>query len=158
KQLARVLPILHSRSALRRRYSLRTWIENTWVLLGGPATVETLFDLDDVEAYFNLLDTLDVGGDLIQIDRLDELCSHLFASPSTDESIKVQIMTIHNAKGLEFDHVILPHLERKAPSDDKQLLLWMERPREKSDSIFMLAPVHASFEKIDPIYHYIKKQ
>ena len=33
-------------------------------------------------------------------------------------------MTIHKAKGLEFDHVITPYLDRVPRRDDPQLLMW----------------------------------
>ena len=36
----------------------------------------------------------------------------------------VQIMTIHKSKGLEFDHVILPGLEKAPRGSTKQLLYW----------------------------------
>jgi ATP-dependent exoDNAse (exonuclease V) beta subunit len=67
-------------------------------------------------------------------------------------------MTIHNAKGLEFDTVILPHLERKSPNDDKQLLLWMERPRPGQHNALLIAPIHATGNANDSIYDYIKRQ
>lgn len=37
-------------------------------------------------------------------------------------------MTIHQAKGLEFDTVILPHLGKGAKSSDRELLVWVEGP------------------------------
>ena len=35
-----------------------------------------------------------------------------FAAPDVGEEARVQVMTIHRAKGLEFDTVIVPGLER----------------------------------------------
>ncbi len=157
KRLARVIPIFKQAIADRHRYSLRAWLENCWLSLGGPAVVSHSSDLADANAYFNLLDKLDVGGDG-DLTHLQTHVSQLFASPNHQADHSLQIMTIHNSKGLEFDTVILPHLERKSPSDDKQLLLWMERPQQNDTSALLLAPVHAVGHKKDSIYDYIKRQ
>ncbi|HEX2548550.1 MAG TPA: 3'-5' exonuclease, partial [Gammaproteobacteria bacterium] len=86
--------------------------------------------------------------------KLQQYVSQLYATSDHKLDDSLQIMTIHNSKGLEFDAVILPHLEKKSPSDDKQLLLWMERP----DHEFVLAPIHSIQDEKDSIYAYIKQQ
>ena len=158
QRLARIIPILQTKIADRNRYALRIWLENTWLALGGPASAANATDLDDAAAYFHLLEKFDYANDLPDLADLQAQVSRLFAAPNNQVDNSLQIMTIHNAKGLEFDTVILPHLERKSPSDDKQLLLWMERPQQNDSSALMLAPIHALSEKPDSIYEYIKKQ
>ncbi len=157
-RLQRIIPILKIKLFERRRYSLRYWIESTWLLLGGPASLDHATDLENAVTYFKLLDKLDQGGDLLNLDMLDNYVRKLYAAPNNQADDSLQIMTIHNAKGLEFDTVILPHLERKASNDDKQLLLWMERQRTEENSALILAPVHAVGNETDAIYEYIKKQ
>lgn len=158
QRIARILPILNNKMYQRCRHSLRTMVESTWQALGGPACVTQITDIDDMNAFFALLDKIDNGGDILQIHRLEEHIAKLFASPATPDDNAIQIMTIHNAKGLEFDHVIVPHLERKASSDEKQLMLWMEQSAEQSDHHFILAPVDAIGKEKDTIYDYIKHQ
>ena len=46
------------------------------------------------------------------------------ASPVGSDSAQVQVMTIHRAKGLEFDIVILPDLQRGPRTADRPLLYW----------------------------------
>jgi len=68
-------------------------------------------------------------------------------------------MTIHKAKGLEFDTVIVPGLGSGAPADEKKLFLWMERPRSGhagGQSGLLLGPVHATGGDKDPIHEYIR--
>jgi ATP-dependent helicase/nuclease subunit A len=157
-RIKRIVPVLNGKLFERRRFTLRTWIESTWLLLGGPACVDHETDLENALAYFKLLEKLDQGGDLVNLDMLDSYVSKLYAAPNHHADDTLQIMTIHNAKGLEFDTVILPHLQRKASNDDKQLLLWMERQRADESSALILAPVHAVGNETDSIYEYIKKQ
>ena len=142
----------------RYRYSLRAWLENTWIALGGPACTEKMDDLENAKAYFNLIEKLDKTGRFPDSHKLHHAIDLLYATPHQQADDTLQMMTIHNAKGLEFDTVILPHLERKSPNDDKQLLLWMERPRASAHSALIIAPIHAVGESNDSIYHYIKRQ
>lgn len=158
QRLGRILPILQTKIADRYRFSLRPWLENTWLLLGGPACTDQASDLADAEAYFKLLEKLDKSGELPNLDALEQNVSRLYAAPNNQADNTLQIMTIHNAKGLEFDTVILPHLERQAPYEDKQLLLWMERPRSEQQNALLIAPLHATGQDHDSIYDYIKKQ
>ncbi len=158
QRLARITPVLINKVAERKRHTLRRWIESTWLALGGPACLEQASDLEDIAAYFSLLEKLDNGGELANLDNLENHVSKLFAAPNNQADNSLQIMTVHNAKGLEFDTVILPHLERLAPHDEKQLLLWMEKPRENTTNALVLAPVNAAGEDSDSIYNYIKEQ
>lgn len=158
QRLNRVFPLIQNKLKTRRRYSLRNWIESTWLLLGGPACVEQPSDLEDAAVYFKLLDQPEEGGDVSGLDTLTRSTDQLYATSDRQADDTLQIMTVHNAKGLEFDHVIIPHLERQPSHDNKQLLLWMERQREDKSSALILAPVHATGQETDSIYHYIKMQ
>ncbi|MBU3667320.1 MAG: DNA helicase [Rhodocyclaceae bacterium] len=102
----------------------RRWVEGVWHAIGGPDCLNSESDVEDVQAYFRLLDSLDTHGELA-LDRLDEALGRLFATPDTsDDSGHVQLMTIHKSKGLQFDTVIVPGLHRTPPNDGHALLLW----------------------------------
>ncbi|MES2217062.1 MAG: UvrD-helicase domain-containing protein [Pseudomonadota bacterium] len=158
QRLARVRTVLTEKLAERQRLSLAMWVKSTWLMLGGPACLEQDADLDDVTTYFALLEKLDRGGNLTNLDQLDYAVSKLYAAPSSHADDTLQIMTIHNAKGLEFDTVILPYLEKKSPPDNKQLLLFMETVREQSTNALILAPLPALGKDDDKIYGYVKNQ
>lgn len=156
-RLERITPILKTKLFERDRYDLRTWIESTWQALGGPASLKEAADIYDAEEFFKLLGKLDQTGQAINLERLQEKVQQLYATTSHDEHL-LQIMTIHSAKGLEFDTVILPHLERKMPIDDKSLLLWMERPLMNDKTALLLAPIHKTGSDKDNMYEYISRQ
>ena len=52
-------------------------------------------------------------------------------------------MTIHRAKGLEFDHVLLPSLDRATRGAERRLLNWLDLPGESGASELLMAPVPA---------------
>jgi ATP-dependent exoDNAse (exonuclease V) beta subunit len=157
-RVSRFILVLEAALAARRRHSLRYWVEHTWLELGGPACIDQASDLEDANAFFNLLEKLDKAGDLGDIKQLNNAINKLYAAPNNKADDSLQIMTIHNAKGLEFDVVILPHLERKASQDEKQLMQWMERVRANENAELILAPIQAVGEDNNAIYDYIKRQ
>ena len=65
-------------------------------------------------------------------------------------------MTIHKAKGLEFDHVIIPGVDRTIKSNERKLILWFERPNRDGDSDLLLAPIEARGKKTDQVYQYLQ--
>ena len=177
-RLVHIQKILQVGLAQRRRQNLRRWVEGIWLALGGPACVEDETDLEDAAVFFDLLEQMQRGGDIEDMVRLEEQLTRLFALPDREADESLQLMTIHRAKGLEFDTVILPGLARRMPSDDDRLLMWMERPaasqsgpprleaptvgaapyREQSrEGIdLLLAPIKARGQKEDSIYTYLK--
>ena len=56
-------------------------------------------------------------------------------------------MPIHQAKGLEWDVVFLPALERRSRQDDKSLLYWRLRRRGEQEFL-LLGPMEARGKKI----------
>ncbi|HSW93977.1 MAG TPA: UvrD-helicase domain-containing protein [Gammaproteobacteria bacterium] len=156
-RLDRFLQVMTIKMAERERHGLRAWIESTWLLLGGPACLDEMNHLDDAATYFNLLESLDQSS-TYHTDLLNDHVKSLYAAPNPKADDKLKIMTIHNAKGLEFDTVILPHLERKAMADDKPLLSWMEQTRSDESTSLILAPIHATGEQADSIYEYIRRE
>lgn len=141
----------------RGRGPLRRRVEGAWLALGGPATAIEAADLADAETYLATLDELEDGGDLIDFVELDEAVGKLYARPDPAADERLQIMTIHKAKGLEFDTVILPGLGYAPRESDKPLLRWMEQPREHGDSDLLLAPIRARSRDEDPIYDYLER-
>ncbi|MFZ2314284.1 MAG: UvrD-helicase domain-containing protein [Gammaproteobacteria bacterium] len=156
QRLQKILPILKIKIADRERTTLREWVESTWLLLGGPACLEDQHEIQDADAFFDLLQTFSQQYQTIDLDLLKTTIEKLFATTQHDNA-PIQIMTIHSAKGLEFDTVILPRLERKMPNDDKALLSWMERPAANQTAL-LLAPIHATGKETDATYEYIHRQ
>ncbi|HEV2008011.1 MAG TPA: 3'-5' exonuclease, partial [Burkholderiales bacterium] len=130
ERLSRVDAVLRACVEHRCRNSLRERISGAWFALGGPACVEDTTDLEDAEIYFEYLETHDEAGEIADLAQFEEGLAKLYALPDLQADERLQIMTIHKAKGLEFDVVIVPGLGRTSRSDEKKLFLWLERPGE----------------------------
>jgi ATP-dependent exoDNAse (exonuclease V) beta subunit len=156
-RLERVRNVLQTALAQRQRRTLRRWTEGAWLALGGPACVRAVTDLEDARVFFELLENMHTEGDPAAFMRIEERVEKLFALPDMEADESLQLMTIHKAKGLEFDIVIVPALGRRMPPDESRLLMWMERPalaREEGD--LLLAPIKGNGQQDDPIYAYLK--
>ncbi|RME39934.1 MAG: DNA helicase UvrD, partial [Deltaproteobacteria bacterium] len=123
----RIRPAIEQALSWRGRVPLRRLVESTWLALGGPACIPAE-ELPDVERYFQLLEKISRNGDLDDFSLLEERLQQLFAQPGSAEGAHLQLMTIHKAKGLEFDVVILPGLHRRVSAADRPLLNWLDHP------------------------------
>jgi ATP-dependent exoDNAse (exonuclease V) beta subunit len=141
-----------------RQISLARWIERTWMTLGGRACVDDT-GFENVRAFFGMLE--DLGPEAGGLDeRLAELCAQ--PDPEADEECGVQLMTIHKAKGLGFDVVIVPGLERVTRPDSQPLVRWLEQTRligksEHEEQEFVVAPIGRNAEP-GGIYEWIGEQ
>lgn len=156
--LDRATPLLKLAWENRRRKSLRVWIEGLWVALGGPATLIDKVDIINAGDFFTLLDKFDEGGKILQWDEFSRSVRQLYARPSADADARVQVMTIHKSKGLEFETVIIPGLDRTQRSDDKQLLMWQERINQRREKQLLLSPLSATGEDDDPLYQFLRNE
>lgn len=158
KRLREFSAIISEALQERSRHPLRTWLYEIWLSLKAPAYLKQHSDLDDAALFFDLIDQCDLGGDIKEIASLEEMIAKLYAFPDHPANETLQIMTIHKAKGLEFDTVIIPGLQRGTRSKESQLLLWAERPRAHGENDLILAPIKSSQEIDDPIYQYLNNE
>jgi ATP-dependent exoDNAse (exonuclease V) beta subunit len=149
-RIRRILPVIEQALAERGRRPLRAWVQGAWLRLGGPACVDDETALEDAASYFDLLQEFAEGSGLADFDWFREQVNALFAQPNANAGSGLQLMTIHKAKGLEFDTVILPGLHAPPRSDEQRLLLWLEHRGE-----LLLAPIPEPGNERDPIYGYL---
>lgn len=120
------------------RAPLRQLVEQLWLAVGGPAILRELRQHEDVETFLNLLEDIEEGGIVRDFSLLDERLECLYAKPQANGNA-VRVMTIHQAKGLEFDVVIIPKTGALPKSRDNELLIWTERLDESGRSRLQLA-------------------
>jgi ATP-dependent exoDNAse (exonuclease V) beta subunit len=146
---ATVVPALRARG----RSPLSLWVRGIWVALGGPACVaEPAVDLDAAEKVFALIAEHAAGSDIPEWADFAAELDLLHAPSDEDPATRVRVMTLHKAKGLEFDVVLMPGLTRPTGSSESQLLLW----RERVDGL-LLAPIRdRARDEDDPVYAYLR--
>jgi ATP-dependent helicase/nuclease subunit A len=156
--LHRAWPTLQTAAAERGRSNLTTLVARTWRSLGGDSTL-TADQLTNVEHFFSLLRSLEQPGAWVDLPTLQQKLDRLFAE-STASPNAVDLMTIHTAKGLEWDVVLVPALEKKGQSSRSDLLNWLELDEDSADdtvSSVVLAPIYGKGSDPDKLYTWLNK-
>ncbi|MBT4520921.1 MAG: UvrD-helicase domain-containing protein [Halieaceae bacterium] len=141
----------------RDRLALRVWVEQLWLSLGGPATIMEPSGLEDAERFFQLLEKAEMEGVGLRPDWLLNRLNKLYVD-SGDPHSKIQIMTLHKAKGLEFDWVIIPQTDRLPRANTRQLLLWDEHTNASGQRSFLLAVDDSSINEGPTLYNWLQAQ
>ncbi len=155
RRLQRLAAAIAPAVADRGRLSLSTTVRGTWLALGGPACVAEPSDLDSAERFFALLAEHAPGADLPDWNAFLDALAMTFVETGAGADAKVRIMTLHRAKGLEFDVVVMPGLAEAPGSGPPQLLRWRRRATG-----LLLAPIaarHVDLAERDPVYTYLSK-
>jgi ATP-dependent exoDNAse (exonuclease V) beta subunit len=142
RRLARVRAVLGNALETRDSAPLADWLETTWLRLGA-ADAYPKEDLRHARAFLAALSDRAASGEWSGPGDIGSLLGDLYAQPQASTPNPVQIMTIHRAKGLEFDHVFVPSLDRNLNRGREPLLRWLDLPRREGESDLVMAPVPA---------------
>jgi ATP-dependent helicase/nuclease subunit A len=139
---------------VRSDTSLARWVERTWLAIGGASCVASVQDLDLAAAAFARLRDLELRG-LPDAADLAGSFSDLYADHGASST--VEIMTIHKAKGLEFDMVVVPALDRHSPYGRSQLLMSHQFARTGRDGLVLAARPGVGAES-DLLFAFLRSQ
>lgn len=137
--LERLREVLAGALAGRGAEPVASWLERTWSRLGASDAYRA-DELIDARAFFDALAGHTAASGWRGPEELAPLLERLFSAPAAGAAA-VQVMTIHRAKGLEFDHVLIAALDRAVRAPERRLLRWVDMPSEASESNLLLAPV-----------------
>lgn len=122
----------------RYRKPINEWLNGLWHALNGPSCYP--YDVtNEVDQVFGLLNQFIDANGLIQFDAFEEKLLSIYVDQRSNQTeiknfenkaltntTSIQLMTIHQAKGLEFDYVFLPNLEKSTSRLDSAILNWHE--------------------------------
>jgi ATP-dependent helicase/nuclease subunit A len=157
-RLERVWPVMQAAAKMRGQLTTAQWVERTWRTLGGDATLNEEA-LENSRRYLELLDEIEAeaGSDgLVDLRILEERLSKLYAATHAVPGA-VELLTIHGAKGLEWDVVMVPGMERRAQTSRGRLLTWDEIDQEDAEAArVVLAPIVGKGRENDELNVWLK--
>jgi ATP-dependent exoDNAse (exonuclease V) beta subunit len=119
-------------------------VHRAWLRLGGPAGYSEERDLLDAQEFIQAL-AIEPHTERLAGDAFDDFAAELYAAPASAAALEtVDVLTMHGAKGLEWDVVIVPGIGRAQRSDREPLLHWLDLPGASGDSELLLSPISAS--------------
>ena len=152
--LARALERAESR---RDRLALRVWLEQLWINLRGPAAVSDAGQLQDAEQFLQLLEAAEQAGRGLDLAWLKQRLVGVKTSAGDPDS-RLQVMTLHRAKGLEFDRVFIPDLGARTRGDERGLMLWDDYTSRAGERGFLLAADDRSEPGAPTLYNFLRRQ
>ena len=133
---------------------VRDLLQSAWSRLSMPALIDATAS-QNVDAALDLIESLEQGG-RIDFSLLDERLKKLYAAPDASEAAgQVELLTMHGAKGLQWDTVILPGLGLKAANADAPLLAFTDVP--VCGGAMPLMAAKASTRQNDALYSLVNK-
>lgn len=136
------------------RLALSQSIFHLWVSLGFEQFYQ---DKINSAAFFDLLKKWEEGNEFGDFNALEKKIESLYqATNSASLGSTIQVMTIHKAKGLEFDYVFIPGIQHSTIKEDQPLVIYHEIPYANHVD-WLIAPKYTS-EKRSRLYDYIHGQ
>ncbi len=138
--------------------SLRDRVELAWYALGGPGLLNRAEELENVYRFLNVIEKIELAGTLADVAKLESLLDDERVSNSASGECRLQVMTMHRAKGLQFDHVLLYGLGRRAGRNEKSVLSWLNIPGRKGANDMIISPVGPRSElEHDQLHRFIER-
>ena len=121
-------------------------VERIWLALGGASACAREEELASARRFLLALGEEDrkrLRGRPLDFERL---MYRLYAQDSARRGA-VSLMTIHGAKGLEFDHVFVLGVGLHGRGDESRLLNWLELPQDEGGDHLLMAPIRMRDEE-----------
>jgi len=138
---ARIRPIVQIVAQARLEHGaleLAVAVERAFTALRGPQLLADPRELDDAYAYFAALHQWQSAGHLTLEDFARGL-NNLYSQVKPDQP-RVTLLTIHAAKGLEWDTVLVLGLGKRPAGETQQWLVWQSLVNDAGQRQSLLAP------------------
>jgi ATP-dependent exoDNAse (exonuclease V) beta subunit len=133
--------------------TVRPLLATAWQHLGMPGLIAQEAN-GNIEAMLGLVEEIDHGGQ-IDFATLDERLQKLYAAPNASpDASRIELLTMHGAKGLQWDVVILPGLGHGRSKSDSPLLAFTDVP--VGEGIQPLVAVRGAVRNSDPVYDLVR--
>lgn len=139
----------------RQRKGLPTVVAGLWQALGGEHVYSSDAEISYRERYLDKLREIcqrDAQVDWLTIERQ---VATLYAGVTDTRQDAVEIMTVHKSKGLEFDNVFLPCLDKAGRGDDGELLSWFD-PIDANGNASLMLGLNAQVKDVKDMYSYVR--
>ncbi len=130
-------------------------INEAWTALGGPIAYDYPEAASEAGAFFDFLESNYPEKPIHDPEEFQDALALLRAQGRPEKEAGIQVMTMHKAKGLEFDTVILCGVHKTPPPGSRPMFRWQEVFGGSQPGLLLGALPAAFDKKGDSIYDYI---
>lgn len=113
--------IIKKNICIRSRVSNRFFIESIWTQLNGQYALIHESDLEIIDIFLGLIEKYSKSLISIDFEGLERQIENERLNTSAHSLNPIQFLTIHNAKGLQFDIVLIPGMNKQVQYENKSL-------------------------------------
>ena len=123
RRLRSFVEVIRENIQYRGRISHRYFVEGIWRQLNGEKSMVDSNDIQNIDLFLELLEE---ASEILSIDfiKLERLIENKFISKTSIQKNSIKFLTIQRSKGLEFDHVIIPNLNKRTRNEESDLVLY----------------------------------
>ena len=123
RRLRSFVEVISENIQYRGRISHRYFVEGIWRQLNGEKSMVDSNDIQNIDLFLELLEE---ASEILSIDfiKLERLIENKFISKTSIQKNSIKFLTIQKSKGLEFDHVIIPNLNKRTRNEESDLVLY----------------------------------
>ena len=136
------------------QFLLWQWIDRAWHALGFDLVYNTEQAHTIIQQCSTILQSQPWHRTQFDLNHFLDLANGVYCK--SDSTANVTLMTIHKSKGLEFDHVFIPGIQRKPVNDSSSLIAWQTIPSEHHVPQLCIAPIAAPEDEHNRIYDYCR--
>jgi len=137
-------------------------VNQVWQALDGPRCVASragTVGVANCRRFLEILESVEEGIPEDTMERLDSVLETSYVPESPDAArSRVQLMTIHGAKGLEFDIVFLPFLDWSPLSHVETPPYLMEKPTQQNGVPLIAMGPDRRLSAPEPVYLLLKRR
>ena len=149
---ARLREVLVPAADARGTQPFAQLLRGVWLALGGADLHAQARGV--IEPFFELLEAHSVAGDLADLPAFDAALAKRSVLDEAVPGCRVQVLTMHKAKGLQFDVVLLPGLAQGNQPRDRLPVIWSSIAVDEPEPV--MAAVHAAGDERDPTYDWLR--
>ena len=154
ERMAWIQDILHKSYQALKTHSLLDSLKMTWNAIGGGSLYRDANSREATRQFFRLIHELEKEDGLITYQKISRLLEKSYPDNHQNVQGSLNIMTIHKAKGLEFDIVIIPSTHRTVKSEPQSLLYWEDFHVDSSSRGPIVAPYQNN--TLTSLYSYLR--
>ena len=121
-RIQRLVNILDEGFKYKSKIHIRRLVESLWIELGGESCLYHASDMIDIDKFFDILQAAS-SAIAIDFDLVEYHISKTYLSHHSSPDAHIQFFTVHKAKGLEFETVIIPSLNSATRASEKKMLV-----------------------------------